>query len=68
MAYDEDQEVKDVEATVLLKVKFNVTLLGADYNGSDGTDAGAVFAAFAEDGLPDWEEMSLHQILSTREI
>lgn len=64
MAYDEDQEVKDVYVTLLFKVKVRITLLGVDYNESDGTDEGAVMAALIEDGIPDWDIMELHNIIS----
>jgi hypothetical protein len=65
MAYDDNQEVKDVYVTVLVKVKARVTLLGADYNESDGTDEGAVMAALLEDGIPsDWDSMEPHAIVS----
>ena len=68
MNYDDAQEVKDVVATILVKVKFRTTLLGSDYNQSDGTDQDALVVAFSDIGLSDWEEMSLHQILSVREV
>ena len=63
MAYDEDQEVKDVVATILVKMKIRTTLLGSDYNQSDGTDRGALLVAFADVGFDDWEEIELHEIL-----
>jgi len=68
MTYDDNHEVKTVVATFLVKMKARMTLIGADYNESDGTDAGAFAMAFNEDGAPDWEEMELHEVLSIREI
>ena len=64
MDYKDDQEVKDVYVTVLFKVTARMTLLGADYNESDGTDKGAVMAALLEDGIPDWDVMEPHTIVS----
>jgi hypothetical protein len=65
MDYDDHQEVKDVYVTVLFKVKARMTLLGADYNESDGTDKGAVMAALLEDGIPsDFDVMEPHTIIS----
>lgn len=68
MTYDDDLEVKEVEAIFLVKMKARMTLLGADYNQSDGTDAGALVAAFNEDGIPDWEEAEMHEVLSIRKV
>jgi hypothetical protein len=68
MTYDDNYEVKTVVATFLVKMKARVTLIGADYNESDGTDADAFVIAFNEDGVPDWDEIELHEVLSVREI
>jgi hypothetical protein len=68
MTYDDDYEVKDVAVTFLVKMKARMTLLGADYNKSDGTDADAFVIAFNEDGVPDWDAMELHEVLSIREV
>lgn len=68
MNYDDNFEVKTVEAIFLVRMKALMTLIGADYNESDGTDAGALVSAFNEDGIPDWSEAEMHEVLSIREI
>jgi hypothetical protein len=68
MAYEGEEEVKTVVATILVKMQTNkVPLLRKDYNKSDGTDAGALQEAFKEIGI-DWDEMELHEILSIEDI
>ena len=68
MDYEDDQEVKDVYVTILFKVKARMTLLGSDYKNSDGTDLGAVLAALRQDGIPDWDEMEPHTVISIKDI
>lgn len=63
-----DDVVKNVYVTILLKVKARITLMESDYNGSDGTDEGAVMAALLEDGICDWDEMKPHTVLSIVDI
>jgi hypothetical protein len=64
MYYKDDQEVKDVYVTALFEVKARMTLIGADYSKSDGTDKGAVMVALLEDGIPVWAVMEPHTIVS----
>ena len=60
--------VKDVYVTVLFKVKARLTLVESDYKNSDGTDLGAVTAALRQDGIPDWDEMEPHTVISIEDI
>jgi hypothetical protein len=60
--------VKDVYVTVLFKVKARLTLVESDYKNSDGTDLGAVMAALRQDGIPDWDEMEPHTVISIKDI
>jgi hypothetical protein len=68
MTYDDAQEVKDVYVTVLCKVKTRMTLIGADYNSSDGTDLGAIMAALHDDGISSWDEMEPHTVVSYSDV
>jgi hypothetical protein len=67
MAYEPNQEVKDVVAIVTVKMKFRTTLMGIDYIESDGTDEGAFKAAIADIGFDQWETAELDQIISIQE-
>lgn len=62
MAYDVDEEVKDVTATILVRMKFSTTLLGVDYNDSDGTDEGAFMNVFDDLGISDFDEYEIVKV------
>lgn len=62
MAYAADEEVKEVTATILVRMKFSTTLLGVDYNESDGTDEGAFLSALDDLGLSEFDEYEIVKV------
>jgi len=67
MTYELDQEVKDVKATVLIRMKFSTTLLGVDYLESDGTDEGAFLSAFDDLGISEFDEYEIVKVEKIQE-